>query len=418
VTTGSYTDNRYYTVTGLVYTPCVGAPFPAPPMGEIGWYSKRDWSGADSVLSPAQAGEWRSFRYRLHVKGKPSAVKTFWFRYWRKRNQQLSENSYTTTAIRKRNVVLMSGSACAYPYGNWDNGPVNSQSIAGYNDRPWTANDDIELLARLRQQIQGQGFNLAVTLGESRESLNTITESAQRLRRAIEFLRGGKVRKAARSVLVKPTKRMRDISRREVTQEWVASNWLQLQYGVLPLLADVKGAAEHLAALMNRPVHHTYRASFKMKPRPIATPPGSWIAPVGMCVDGCAIKAIVTSIDEISLVGLKDPASLLWEKLAYSFVADWFIPVGDYLEARMLASSLTATYVKTRLTKEAIYRAVPADPRARIDDTPFLKESVYMARTVTPTLAVPLPQLKPLSQAATWKHAANAVALLINAFSR
>jgi hypothetical protein len=41
------------------------------------------------------------------------------------------------------------------------------------------------------------------------------------------------------------------------------------------------------------------------------------------------------------------------------------------------------------------------------------ERNIVVTRTVSTSLDVPLPSWKPLSQVASWKHCANAVALLV-----
>jgi hypothetical protein len=214
---------------------------------------------------------------------------------------------------------------------------------------------------------------------------------------------------------------MKGVRKQEVTKEWFASNWLQLQYGWKPLIEDVKSAAAHLAYLMNRPVNMTYRASYKTdgKPKPNSS---AWDVS-GYSIRVGSVKAILSHISEVRLLGLMDPASLVWEKLPYSFVADWFIPIGDYLSARGLDSSLTGKYVLTRYDRlyvsgySNIYQNMYS---CRVDFSGggYFYETVTVSRTISTSLPVPRPVFKPLSESLTWGHAVNAVALLVNAFPR
>jgi hypothetical protein len=133
-------------------------------------------------------------------------------------------------------------------------------------------------------------------------------------------------------------------------------------------------------------------------------------------------KAVVTHINEAALVGLTDPASLIWEKLPYSFVADWILPVGDYLSASALSRAIQGTYTYTRFSRVKVDGAVyvGSDPRRFVTFgvEPWVHDDVWLDRVVTSSLEVPFPVFKGRDKIASWTHAINSIALLINAFPR
>lgn len=54
-----------------------------------------------------------------------------------------------------------------------------------------------------------------------------------------------------------------------------------------------------------------------------------------LTVKGCSrVSVTVTgaAIQAASQYGLNNPSLIAWELVPYSFVVDWFLPVGDYLE--------------------------------------------------------------------------------------
>jgi hypothetical protein len=54
-----------------------------------------------------------------------------------------------------------------------------------------------------------------------------------------------------------------------------------------------------------------------------------------------------SSLQHLSSTGIADPLLLAWELLPWSFVADWFLPVGNYLEN--LNYDLGLTFKKGRI---------------------------------------------------------------------
>lgn len=418
MTSGTKIEDRRYTM-GLVGTNCLGTTTHVQQDG-FGYYSIKSWVGADTVTLPAPKRE-RVVAYAYGVPGNSDWIRTTkYVRSAPKRRRYTQENPYTMTASRVNNVVVTNICTCTgYPRPS----EQNQGSSAGFNSnyhRPWSGNDDLQAIDKLRGKIQGSDFNMAVTLGESAEALATIRESALRLRRAAQVLRSGSPAKAARALLVNPKKSLsKGVSRSEVTKEWFADNWLQLQYGWLPLLADAASAAKHLAYLMNRPVYKVYKCSHYTRGTPVPASP-AWLA-IGESYRSVHIKAIISHISEVKLAGLMDPASLLWEKLPYSFVADWFIPVGSYLSARGLDSSLTGRYVVTRFDKlrvDGYSSSGIGHCYFNMAGSGYLKEDIYVDRSISTALPVPQPSFKPLSEVDSWKRATSAVALLIQAFSR
>jgi hypothetical protein len=126
----------------------------------------------------------------------------------------------------------------------------------------------------------------------------------------------------------------------------------------------------------------------------------------------------------LSQLGLINPAVIVWERLPYSFVVDWFAPVGSWLNAltaaagydfvtgcRSTMSVVTGVEPEADMSNPLTYFNVLGDP-----------ENVYatfkqgrMDRGVLTSSPVPGFYFKnPISTV----HMANALALLRNAFRR
>ncbi len=125
--------------------------------------------------------------------------------------------------------------------------------------------------------------------------------------------------------------------------------------------------------------------------------------------------ARLTEVDSPKLNGLTDPSSVLWELTPWSFVIDWFIPIGNYLNARGLAQATTGTYVYswTSYEKWSIDGYVHPTPNTKTTASPSI-EYMYLQvwRSISTSVTTPRPRMKPLGEVLSWKRAANAVALL------
>lgn len=275
----------------------------------------------------------------------------------------------------------------------------------------WTDNDELALINKLRSAVQGSDFNLGVFLAEAPEAVRMIGDAAERLANGIRAFKRGRILKAA-SILTKG----RNIKRpHRIT---ASSNWLELQYGWLPLVNDMDSGARYLAHKFNskpltrvkvsRSVVNEFTDNLNESPLFRASS-DSW------SFTRKRIIANLREVDQVQLSGLTDPASVAWELLPWSFVIDWAIPIGDYLSARSVVGSLKAEFIITTVTK-SYFRpdrdVVYSGPRW-VGAESYWHSWGTMSREVTSTLTVPFPKIKPLSEILSWKRAANAVALLL-----
>lgn len=279
-------------------------------------------------------------------------------------------------------------------------------------DSGWDANDDIALIGKLRERIAGSDFNMGVALGEGREALTMISNSATRIFRALRAVKRGHISLAIEVLGVKDLRKAAPLKRKTAAQ-----NWLELQYGWLPLLKDVHGASQFLAKQLEFPLIQSYRVR-KVKPYTY----GGWpYTRTDVAAYGFHRKQIIARLTEANvakLAGLTDPASVAWELLPFSFIADWFIPIGNYLAARSLASALTGSFVTTGTiyTYQNVgdIKAISTETeRATFANGGGSRRFVSVTRTVSSNISIPLPAFKRLSDVPSWKRAANAVSLLV-----
>lgn len=282
----------------------------------------------------------------------------------------------------------------------------------------WDNNDDIALLGKLRDKIAGTGFNAGVFLGEGREALNMIANSALQIRKSLTSLKHGNLVGAARALGV--SRLPPGTSRKKVLASEMSNRWLELSYGWRPLLQDVHDGAGFLATRLNASPTNTYRVTRHRAARLFCSQKFESIEMSGET--RVSLIAKVKQVNNAALSGLTDPASVIWELTPWSFVIDWFAPVGNYLQALSLGSALEATYVTTKTVRtKKSFSGLKTAPSPNPDILPFSltylglaahSETIQLDRTVSTSLSVPTPALKGLQDVPSWKRAANAVSLL------
>lgn len=353
-----------------------------------------------------------------------------------------------TRARREEHPYTCSGSkiTSALCYAHRIGNPALFRTSNGWTEAIETvmdfpANAYIAMLGTLRQRVAGSSFNAGVFLGEGRESLRMIANTATTVANSLRLVKRGRVGEAARLLTGKGSQyrikkyddpnwiesvpfNKRDNALRQYDRD-ISSNWLELQYGWLPLLSDAREGAEFLAHQFSAPLQHrvVVRRTISQKNVVIASssPIDFEYANSNRQVSR-QIIAYLREVDTIALSGLTDPLSVAWELVPWSFVVDWFIPIGNYLSARGLAQSLKGDYIVSTFSRSvaAGLRLKPsngsnfASQWTLTSGHPQCKQEFFrVTRQVVSTLGViPLPEAKPLGDVPSWRRAANSVALL------
>ena len=196
---------------------------------------------------------------------------------------------------------------------------------------------------KLGDKVYGSDFNPAVFLAEGKESFDMIASNVTSLATAIRKVKHGDMRGAARALGVSPPRKNKPMAK---SADEASGRWLELQYGWLPLLGDTKSAAEHVASLIERPHSLSFKAT-KQRGSFNNAVYNNYVYAATTRVDRRTMKVILQTLPNPSKLNLLDPAIVAWELLPYSFVADWFLPIGDYLSAQKIRSALPVTKVIT-----------------------------------------------------------------------
>lgn len=197
---------------------------------------------------------------------------------------------------------------------------------------------------RLGNKASGLRVNYAQFLGERKQVANMLASTATRIVTAARALKRADLRTFTRALSLSGTetasskkmwRRVEDCP----LDKRLSSFWLEYVYGWRPLLSDVFGTAELLAerVVSDQGPHGILRASGKgseiyhdmLKPN---------LPRLDISLETRVRYVARYRLESVgrqllAQTGISNPMLLAWELLPYSFVVDWFVPVGTYLES-------------------------------------------------------------------------------------
>lgn len=217
--------------------------------------------------------------------------------------------------------------------------------------------------------LKAQRVNYAQAFGERRQAASMVAKNISRIRDAVRQVKRGNVHGALKSLKADAKKGFKH------TTKDAASLWLELQYGWKPLLSDVHGTVE----ILNErdgfdPNRYTVsvigKYSDHIDPEKVLVNDRYQVVPGADYYVKCykeqaffykskvRIDAHLTHPDLglAASLGLTNPLDLAWELLPFSFVADWFVPVGKYLNLLDATSGFTFRAGSETVTAELLQR--------------------------------------------------------------
>lgn len=176
-------------------------------------------------------------------------------------------------------------------------------------------------------KVKDSKVNLGVALAEARKTAELVARNADTIGRQIDSFMEKNWRKVGRMASWKK----------------LPAKYLELSYGWTPLLNDVVGSAEALSklhengSLLSLDVSGFAREATEgrcISGIRYVGPPIEYIFSGKSLYQTKLVYQIPTNLlSEFSSLGLTNPAEIGWELLPYSFVIDWFLPIGDWLSA-------------------------------------------------------------------------------------
>lgn len=297
---------------------------------------------------------------------------------------------------------------------------------------------NLNAISRLRNAMQTDTANLAQDLCEFGQTIRMIGTTVRRVTGAHNNLKNGNIPGAIRALWgSNQNGRFRDGGMPHAARS-LAQNWLELQYGWKPLLADVHDGIEKTRNLLlkspdplivsmargsarNSDFTSSVINLFSYSLPYIPAGQRNWSKQA-------TVKYKVRyKMDDahrafLAQTGFTNPVNLAWELLPYSFVVDWFYTVGPWLESfsayegLVFVDGMKLEFEKQWVTDSVAYRGHPVPNNAYYLDVTSRGswKQVDLRRTrITTFPMLDKPVLK-----SPWStvHALNGLALLFSSF--
>lgn len=228
-----------------------------------------------------------------------------------------------------------------------------------------------EAQIRLLNSAADLKANLPVTAAESLKTGRLLTQTATRLFHAYRNFRRGDFSGVAREL--------------HLPMSRVHQHWLEYRYGWMPLVMEVKGAAELLAEshFPRPPIFRVRkRASDVQEGREYTSNAYGWQGSGQAIVTETWASSKQVKVDVWFQVqnpqhsiavqaGLTNPALVVWELVPFSFVFDWFIQVGDWLGALSAFHGLTVLRSFTHEQTNVVYDRTIVEPRRKVGNIEY-----------------------------------------------
>lgn len=342
----------------------------------------------------------------------------------RRLRKEENHNYDMTLSVRSRGF-----GAIRDPNGNvrWEQASITG--LCGFSTATleWSSNDSIALTNKLMGQISsGVDFHAAGALADVDRTVRMIGGSAKKLARSLKKASKGDLLGATR-LLVNTKNSSASIGsvRSSATgrQKWLAQGssvrdrYLMYQFGIKPLIQDVEAAARAAAWLTDRPIYQKVSAKRKLSEKFVEPRGFGTQCSVERTITVRTVAILKTQPPAADALGLTDIPSFLWERTLLSFVVDWWIPIGNWLQALQAKRALETAFTVETVVKRTSLTLEP-DPKSGWrweQNAPNTEYYVELKRRCGVGVNVPFPGFKPLFHKDTEvriRHALESIALI------
>lgn len=191
---------------------------------------------------------------------------------------------------------------------------------------------------RFRGKVWGDAqAMLLVDIAERQKTIEMITDAVSRIYKAAKAVKKGRFAKAAK--LLSLGEVPKGLNLKDHPSKAFTDNWLAYRYGWTPLYGSVNSLME----ILDKPIENRFvRASATVKnmktehffepwsPRRVTQT--DFYTQETRAVLKARMVVSNPTWARLKQFGLLNPLEVAWELVPFSFVADWFLPIGAYLE--------------------------------------------------------------------------------------
>lgn len=284
--------------------------------------------------------------------------------------------------------------------------------------------------------LKDQKVNLWQAWAERGQTQSMMTKTIQRIVGSVTALKQGNFGAAARALGVKASpRRIRKYKKGWASNQSdaIARGWLELVYGWKPLLSDIYGTAETLAQknvkeVRNRLVSSVTRVSETSGSLPDFHYGGRHVARSRMrYIVKYTVYYSTSEVNHtLAQIGLTNPALIAWELTPWSFVVDWFVPIGNYISTWDATNGLTFEKGCRTTFKEFTHNSIRYGGASAnwpdlgsfktIGSCTYSRKDITVSRTAISSF--PPSQLPSFKNPLSATHFLNALALLKTTFGR
>jgi hypothetical protein len=322
-----------------------------------------------------------------------------------------------------------------------------------------TANDPTQkVISKLIDSIGTAKADAGTTMAELGKTAQHVAHTAKRVAGFLLALKKGRLGDALQSIGVTYTvkdvriynrrwaKAVREDGSRKVrydklhlnrgqsrVTDLVADTWLEYSYGWKPLLNDTRNLAQATAqALIDRGSvlrYQTAKSESRLGTRLTRSPPGAYgtfnaYSSIRVAI-GVKFRIPSGSISIVDSFGLSNPLTIAWEVVPFSFVVDWFLPVGNALQALSAFNGLEfhsgwKTTLDVYSYSQTLVLSSPPPSGGNTSVRSGSGKSDYSQFTFTRTKLTSFPSygFPKWKDPRSFAHAASAIALLQSLFLR